>query len=134
MKKTIFTFIVICLMTACGKSPSVTSHESISESISENDISTEVVDEVVRTYKNATRLVRKAVDNNVIDQIHDHLLEDLYRIGKRNKESLPDIRMSVEVKEAYNNWMTALKECTTEDHWMFMTFCTIDAAMEGAGN
>lgn len=92
-----------------------------------------VLNEFRTAYEEATKELATAQNNADCDRIHDKLLEKLYNITKAHpdwKETVVKGKQYDEVTKAYAAWGEALKKATTDGYWMFMTFCTPDAAIE----
>ena len=92
-----------------------------------------VHNEFLTAYEESTKELASAHNNADCDRIHDKLLEKLYHISKEYpdwKETVVQGKQYDEVTKAYAAWEEALQKATTDYHWMFMTFCTPDVAIE----
>lgn len=118
MKKisVLFTFILTFLFSACTSS---------------------MFDKLVEAYESSTKELASASCNDDCDKIHDELMEKLYKISQEypdweeiiQKEG-EDSESFKKVTEAYEAWNNTLKEATTDNHYMFMTYCNIPNAIE----
>ena len=94
-------------------------------------------DELVEAYESSTKELASASSNDDCDKIHDELMEKLYKISQEypdweeiiQKEG-EDSESFKKVTEAYKAWNNTLKEATTDNHYMFMTYCNIPNAIE----
>lgn len=118
MKKisVLFTFMLTFLFSACTSS---------------------MFDKLVEAYESSTKELASASSNDDCDKIHDELMEKLYKISQEypdweeiiQKEG-EDSESFKKVTEAYEAWNNTLKEATTDNHYMFMTYCNIPNAIE----
>lgn len=118
MKKisVLFTFMLTFLFSACTSS---------------------MFDKLVEAYESSTKELASASSNDDCDKIHDELMEKLYKISQEypdweeiiQKEG-EDSESFKKVTEAYEAWNNTLKEATTNNHYMFMTYCNIPNAIE----
>ena len=118
MKKisVLFTFMLTFLFSACTSS---------------------MFDKLVEAYESSTKELASASCNDDCDKIHDELMEKLYKISQEypdweeiiQKEG-EDSESFKKVTEAYEAWNNTLKEATTDNHYMFMTYCNIPNAIE----
>ena len=94
-------------------------------------------DKLVEAYESSTKELASASSNDDCDKIHDELMEKLYKISQEypdweeiiQKEG-EDSESFKKVTEAYEAWNNTLKEATTDNHYMFMTYCNIPNAIE----
>ena len=94
-------------------------------------------DKLVEAYESSTKELASASSNDDCDKIHDELMEKLYKISQEypdweeiiQKEG-EDSESFKKVTEAYKAWNNTLKEATTDNHYMFMTYCNIPNAIE----
>lgn len=112
----LFTFMLTLLLSACTSS---------------------LFDKTVKAYEESTKELASASSNEDCDRIHDELMEKLYKITKE----YPDWKEIIEkegenseavknVTKAYEAWNEALKDATTDNHYMVMTYCNFPNAIE----
>ena len=92
-----------------------------------------VVNDIISAYEEATKELESATCNEDCDEIHDNLMRRLYQITKDHpdwKEVAEKNIDNKDIKKAYDDWDEALKNATTDNHYMFMTFCTLQGAIE----
>lgn len=94
-------------------------------------------DKTVEAYEESTKELASASSNEDCDRIHDELMEKLYKITKEYpdweeiiKKEGDDSEAVKKVTKAYEAWNNALKDATTDDHYMFMTYCNFPNAIE----
>lgn len=118
MKKisVLFAFMLTFLFSACSSS---------------------MFDKLVEAYESSTKELATASSNDDCDRIHDELMEKLYKISQEYpdweeiiKKEGEDSENVKKVSKAYEDWNNALKDATTDDHYMFMTYCNIPNAIE----
>ena len=83
----------------------------------------------ISAYEEATKELATATSNDDCDRIHDKLMHRLYEITQADKEWAKALE-DEDVKNAYTAWNDALKKATTDNHDMFMVFCTPECAIE----
>ena len=92
-----------------------------------------VVNDIISAYEEATKELESATCNEDCDEIHDNLMRRLYQITKDHpdwKEVAEKNIDNKDIKKAYDDWNEALRKATTDNHYMFMTFCTLQGAIE----
>lgn len=92
-----------------------------------------VVNEIISAYEEATKELKSATCNDDCDEIHDNLMRRLYQITKDHPDWKEVVEKNVDnkdIKKAYDDWDEALKNATTDNHYMFMTNCTLQGAIE----
>ena len=70
-----------------------------------------------------------ATSNEDCDRIHDKLMHRLYEITQADEEWAKALE-DEDVKNGYKAWNEALEKATTDNHFMFMVFCTPEYAIE----
>ena len=88
----------------------------------------------INAYEEATEELETATSNEDCDRIHDKLMHRLYEITQADEDWEKALEGEEDVKNAYEAWNEALKEATTDNHWIFMTFCTPGNAIEYCEN
>ena len=83
----------------------------------------------ISAYEEATKELATATSNDDCDRIHDKLMHRLYEITQADPEWAKALE-DEDVKNAYTAWNDALKKATTDNHDMFMVFCTPECAIE----
>ena len=83
----------------------------------------------ISAYEEATKELATATSNDDCDRIHDKLMHRLYEITQADQEWAKALE-DEDVKNAYTAWNDALKKATTDNHDMFMVFCTPECAIE----
>ena len=118
MKKisVLFTFMLTFLFSACTSS---------------------MFDKLVEAYESSTKELASASCNDDCDKIHDELMEKLYKISQEYPDWEEIIQKEGEdsenvkkVTKAYETWNNTLESATTDNHYMFMTYCNIPNAIE----
>ena len=92
-----------------------------------------VVNDIISAYEEATKELESATSNEDCDEIHDNLMRRLYQITKDHPDWKEVVEKNIDnkdIKKAYDDWDEALKNATTDNHYMFMTFCTLQGAIE----
>ena len=92
-----------------------------------------VVNDIISAYEEATKELESATCNEDCDEIHDNLMRRLYQITKDHPDWKEVVEKNIDnkdIKKAYDDWDEALKNATTDNHYMFMTFCTLQGAIE----
>lgn len=94
-------------------------------------------DKTAQAYEDATKELENATTNEDCDRIHDDLMQKLYDITKEYPDWKEIIQKEGEdgagvkkVTEAYKAWNDALQKATKDNHYMFMTFCNFENAIE----
>lgn len=94
--------------------------------------SSSMFDKLVEAYESSTKELASASSNDDCDRIHDELMEKLYKISQDYPDWEEIIQKEGEdsenvkkVTKAYEAWNNTLKDATTNDHYMFMTYCNI---------
>lgn len=112
----LFTFMLTLLFSSCSSS---------------------LFDKTVEAYEESTKELASASSNEDCDRIHDELMEKLYKITKEYpdweeiiKKEGDESEAVQKVTKAYEAWNNALKDATTDDHYMFMTYCNFPNAIE----
>lgn len=111
----LFTFMLTFLFSACTSS---------------------LFDKTAEAYEESTKELATASSNEDCDRIHDELMEKLYKITQEYPDWKEIIKKEGEeskavkkVNEAYEAWSNALKDATTDNHYIYMTFCTFENAI-----
>lgn len=99
--------------------------------------SSSMFNKLVEAYESSTKELASASSNDDCDRIHDELMEKLYKISQEypdweeiiQKEG-KDSENFKKVTKAYKTWNNTLKDATTDDYYMFMTYCNIPNAIE----
>lgn len=92
-----------------------------------------VVNDIISAYEEATKELESATCNEDCDEIHDNLMRRLYQITKDHPDWKEVVEKNIDnkdIKKAYDDWDEALKNATTDNHYMFMTFCTLQGAID----
>ena len=92
-----------------------------------------VVNDIISAYEEATKELESATCNEDCDEIHDNLMRRLYQITKDHPDWKEVVGKNIDnkdIKKAYDDWNEALRKATTDNHYMFMTFCTLQGAIE----
>ena len=92
-----------------------------------------VVNDIISAYEEATKELESATCNEDCDEIHDNLMRRLYQITNDHPDWKEVVEKNIDnkdIKKAYDDWDEALKNATTDNHYMFMTFCTLQGAIE----
>lgn len=99
--------------------------------------SSSMFDKLVEAYESSTKELASASSNDDCDRIHDELMEKLYKISQEYPDWEEIIQKEGEDSEnvkkvttAYEAWNNTLKDATTDNHYMFMTYCNIPNAIE----
>lgn len=99
--------------------------------------SSSMFDKLVEAYESSTKELASASSNDDCDRIHDELMEKLYKISQDYPDWEEIIQKEGEDSEnvkkvtaAYKAWNNTLESATTDNHYMFMTYCNIPNAIE----
>lgn len=98
--------------------------------------SSSMFDKLVEAYESSTKELASASSNDDCDRIHDELMEKLYKISQEYPDWEEIIQKEGEDSEnvkkvttAYKAWNNTLESATTDNHYMFMTYCNIPNAI-----
>ena len=99
--------------------------------------SSSMFDKLVEAYESSPKELASASSNDDCDRIHDELMEKLYKISQEYPDWEEIIQKEGEDSEnvkkvttAYKAWNNTLESATTDNHYMFMTYCNIPNAIE----